>query len=72
MSRRVAGIGGLMVGYKKVRIEMKRTLSPIEIPNGTRGYMAESKRGVRGLRLAKFDTGFYAFVYRAEIKEIRE
>ena len=53
---------------KKIRIEMKRTLAHEEIPNGTKGWMIESK-GIKrlGLHLAKFDTGFFAFVYMSEI-----
>lgn len=55
---------------KKIRIEMKRTLAPKEIPNGTNGWMAATKIKTRGLHLAIFDTGYKAFVYRSEIREI--
>ncbi len=55
---------------KKIRIEMKRTLAPGEIPNGSKGWLGTSRKGARGLHLAKFDNGFYAFVYRAEVREI--
>ena len=53
---------------KKIRIEMKRTLAPEEIPNGTKGWMMDSK-GIKrlGLHLAKFDTGFFAYVYMSEV-----
>jgi hypothetical protein len=57
-----------MTEKKKIRIEMKRTLAPKEIPNGTKGWMAATK--TRGLHLAFFDTGYKAFVYRSEIKEV--
>lgn len=55
---------------KKIRIEMKRTLAPTEIPNGTKGWLGASRKGVRGLHLAKFDNGYYAFVFRAEVREV--
>lgn len=55
---------------RKKRIEMKRTLDHTKLPNGTKGWMAASRKGVRGLHLAKFDNGYFAFVYLAEVREI--